>query len=92
MVFVIAYDLRQPNDTPQDYERVISYLKTNFSWCHLEKSVWLIEAALNAAEIRESMRTTLYPSDVLFVARLQGNWASWGLGGERNSWLKMRSF
>jgi hypothetical protein len=92
MIFVIAYDLRSPNDTPQDYERVIAQIKYDFSWCHLEKSVWLVESALDAAEIREKIRTALFPDDVLFVARLQGNWASWALGQGRNNWLRERSF
>jgi hypothetical protein len=92
MVFVVAYDLHTPNDTPQDYERVIAQIKYDFSWCHLEKSVWLVDSALNASEIREKIRTALSQSDRLFVARLQGNWASWALGQERNNWLSGRSF
>ncbi len=92
MVFLATYDLRSPNDTSEDYERVIAHIKTSFNWCHLQKSVWLVESALNAAEIRESIRTTLYPNDVLFVARLQGNWASWALGDARNTWLRQHSF
>jgi hypothetical protein len=92
VTFVIAYDLREPNDTSQDYERVIAHIKKEFTWCHLQKSVWLVESALDASEIRESIKSTLYPNDVLFVARLQGNWASWALGDARNNWLHQRSF
>jgi hypothetical protein len=92
MVFIVAYDLRSPNDTSQDYERVIAHIKSNFNWCHLQKSVWLIESPLNATEIRESIRPTLYSNDVLLVARLQGNWASWALGDVRNNWLRQHSF
>lgn len=92
MVFVVTYDLREPNDAPQDYERVISHIKANFAWCHLQKSVWLVDSALNAAEIRESIRITLHQNDLLLVARLQGNWASWALGDARNNWLRQRPF
>ena len=92
MTFMIAYDLREPNDTPQDYERVIAHIKSNFTWCHLQKSVWLVESALNAAEVRDTIRTELYQTDILFVARLQGNWASWALGEPRTNWLRLRSF
>jgi hypothetical protein len=92
MVFVIAYDLRSPNDTPQDYERVIADIKAKFTWCHLQKSVWIVESALNATEIRDGIKSVFYDNDELFVARLQGNWASWALGDRRNNWLRQRSF
>lgn len=92
MVFVIAYDLRSPNDTAEDYERVIASIKASFSWCHLQKSVWLVESALNASEIRESIKPALCSGDELFVARLQGNWATWAVGDRRNNWLRQRSF
>jgi hypothetical protein len=93
MVFIIAYDLLTPNDTPADYERVIGAIKNSFgTWCHLQKSVWMVESALTAAEIRDTLRGSLYGKDVLFVARLHGNWASWALGEERNRWLKSQPF
>ena len=93
MVFVIAYDLVTPNDTSADYERIIAAIKNLFgTWCHLEKSVWMVESALTASEIRDSLKDSLYPKDMLFVARLHGNWASWALGEERNKWLKSQPF
>jgi hypothetical protein len=92
MVFLIAYDLHSPSDTPQDYERVIGHIKAKFNWCHLEKSVWLVESALNATEIREQVKPFINPTDALFVGRLQGNWSSWSLGSERNAWLSNCAF
>jgi hypothetical protein len=60
--------------------------------CHLEESVWLVESALNATEIRELVQPAVHATDALFVARLQGNWSSWSLGNERNKWLQNRTF
>ncbi len=93
MVFVITYDLITPNDRPEDYTRVIAAVKDGFgTWCHLQKSVWLVDSALSASEIREYLKPNLRGEDALFVARLQGNWASWAFGQRRNQWLADRSF
>lgn len=93
VVHLITYDLKTPNDTPQDYERIITWIKqTSATWCHLEKSVWVVESAMDATEWRDSLKSALYPNDLLFVARLHGNWATWNLGDERNRWLHNRSF
>ena len=92
VVYVISYDLQAPNDGPEDYERVIETIKTNFTWCHLQKSVWLVRSDLSASEIRDKIISSLRDGDELFVGRLEGNWASWGLGDRRNTWLHKSSF
>lgn len=93
MIHVVAYDLRSPNDTADDYKSVIDAIKADFSsWCHIEKSVWLIDTNMDAGEVRDHLKAVLHDKDVLFVARLNGNWASWVFGDERNSWLKNRNF
>lgn len=93
MVFLITYDLTTPNDTNSDYDRVIGKIKALFdAWCHVEKSVWLVDSSLNAQEIRDEIKNSLYESDILFIARLHGNWASWAFGTERNDWLRQRTF
>lgn len=92
MVYVIAYDLQKPNDKPKNYERVTETINANFTWCHLQKSVWLVRSELSASEIRDILAPHLKNGDVLFIARLKGNWASWGLGDRRNNWLHKSSF
>ncbi|HXN18471.1 MAG TPA: hypothetical protein VN875_09090 [Candidatus Binatus sp.] len=93
MVHIVAYDLRQPNDTEENYRTIIDAIKTNFnSWCHIEQSVWLIDAPTEAIAVRNLLKDYLHQSDVLFVARLTGNWGSWNFGDERNKWLAARVF
>ena len=93
MVYLITYDLESPHDTSEDYARVINAIKTLYgSWCHLEKSVWLISTAQSASDIRDAVKPYLYSTDILFVSRLSGNWASFNLGLERTNWIKQQTF
>ena len=93
MVHVVAYYLKSPNDTGADYERIIGAIKQQYpTWAHLEQSVWLVETAQDAGEVRETLKPFLNSKDVLFVARLNGNWATWNAGDERNNWPHDRTF
>jgi hypothetical protein len=93
MVQIIAYDLRKPNDTAEDYARVIDAIKEKFpTWCHLEKSVWLVETSIEASDIRDFMMTLVNDNDRIFVACLAGSWASFSLPMSQVDWLKKRDF
>jgi hypothetical protein len=93
VIHVLAYDLKEPNDTSDDYARVISAIKSEFSsWCHIEKSVWVVDTAMDAQQARDHLKQFLNDKDVLFVARLSGNWGSLYFGKERNDWLQKRAF
>ena len=93
MVFMIAYDLKTPNDTSQDYERVIGGIKALYgTWCHLEKSVFLVETFSTSKAIRDALNIYVYSEDAVFVAQIDGAWASHSLGSEKNNWLKGRTF
>jgi hypothetical protein len=93
VVFVVAYDLVEPNDTAENYDKIISAIKSLYpSWCHVEQSVWLVSSPLSAADIRESLKPHVHKGDVLFVARLEGNWASWNFGERRNNWVHGKTF
>ena len=93
MVHVVTYDLKSPHDTGDDYDRVIRAVKSlGTTWCHLEKSVWLIVSDSGSAEIRDELKKYLYPADILFVAKLAGYWGSFNLGANRNQWLHNQTF
>ena len=93
MVYIVAYDLKSPNDTESDYQRVMNAVKSyGTTWCHLEKSVWLIVSESSASEIRDGLRKSLFSTDIIFVAKLAGNWASISLGTERVDWLHKQAF
>jgi hypothetical protein len=93
MVYVVAYDLKTPNDTTVDYQRVMGGIKSNCTtWCHLEKSVFLVESSLDRAVLRDVLKAYVLTGDSLFIARLSGEWASAGIGTERSTWLTNRTF
>jgi hypothetical protein len=93
MIHLITYDLQSPNDSSEDYERVIGAIKALYkTWCHLEKSVWLVSTDQNAAQVRDAIKPYLYSADILFVAKLSGNWASFNVGSKRTEWIKQQTF
>jgi hypothetical protein len=93
MVHVVTYDLREPNVTPENYELIIGGIKTNYpTWAHIEKSVWLVDTVSDAGTVRDTLMAYIHEGDALFVARLTGNWASYGLSTEIVEWLKNRTF
>jgi hypothetical protein len=93
MIHMVAYDLKTPNDTAENYELIIGAIKSEFrTWCHIEQSVWLIDSPDTASAVRDLLKGYLHDGDVLFVAPLQRSWASWNFGDKRNEWLKHREF
>jgi hypothetical protein len=92
MMHVVGYDLVSPNDTSEDYATIIDAIKTLFGgWCHIEKSVWLVNTNSTSTDIRETLKPYLHAGDILFVAKLSGEWASWNFGDERNNWIHAQS-
>ena len=93
MVHLIVFDLRSPNDARIDYERVTDALKDAFPvWARIERSVWIIDSDRSADEVRDALRDALNKSDSLFVARLEGSWASRNANSSRVEWLRRRRF
>ncbi|MGA2905457.1 MAG: hypothetical protein ABSD98_16650 [Candidatus Korobacteraceae bacterium] len=93
MVYLVAYDLKTPHDTKENYDSIIGAIKSEFrAWCHIEQSVWLVDAEITSVALRDRLKEYLHAGDVLFVARLQRGWASWNFGEKRNDWLKSRNF
>ncbi len=93
LVHIVTYDLESPHDTGDDYTRVINGIKSLYpTWCHLEKSVWIISTSQDASQVRDSIKKFLFATDILFVGRLSGNWGSFNLTTERSDWLKQRQF
>ena len=54
--------------------------------------VWMLQSNLNAANIRDVLRSNLEPGDRIFIARISQNWAGINMGDKFPDWLKGRDF
>lgn len=75
-IYCITYDLRSPG---RNYTPVHEYLK-QFNYCKGLESFWLVDTQKTASEIRDALKSRVDANDVIFVGKLQGNWASWNFG------------
>jgi hypothetical protein len=79
--FTIAYDLKAPNDSGADYERVIGGIQRDFpSWAHTEKSVFCVRtsATIGVAQVRDQVQRYLNAGDKLLVFEA----TAWAWNGE----------
>ena len=85
--YVVTYDLIKQG---QNYTCLTEKLKDYPTHWHAQGSVWIIETAKTAAEIRDHLKPCLDANDKLIVARLQGEAAWYGYTDSITKWLKDR--
>lgn len=83
-LFIIDYDLSNPG---QNYDDLIAAIK-NYSWAKICKSSWAISTTDSETTIRDNLKSYLDKNDRLFVGKLTGSWAAYGLPTEVTDWLK----
>lgn len=84
-VNIVTYDLKVKNNDDAD---VIKVLKQTFTWLHLQESVWLVDTALTPQQVRDILMGYMKPGDSLFVDRLAGPWATYGVNDVALAWLQ----
>lgn len=70
----ISYDLNVPG---QDYEKVISKIKTLGSWTKIHKSFWYVDSAYSAKQAADLVRAAMDSSDTVYVVDSTNNDAYW---------------
>ena len=61
---IVSYDLNEPD---KNYPNLIEDIKSFSSWCHLHKSVWLIDTKLTSEQVFDRLRTHIDKNDELYV-------------------------
>ena len=93
MMFLISFGAGKPEDT-ETVKKLDAGIKTMGNWSSRIPNTWMLEARLNAAQIRD--RLTQFISDEagdrIFVARISQNWAGRNMGPGFPDWLKRREF
>lgn len=82
--YLITYDLDNPG---QNYSSLISKIKGYPAWAYICESSWGISAFDSAAEVRDNLVKALDQNDKLFVGKLSGEAAWFGLLSDVTGWL-----
>lgn len=92
MIYVVSYELGKPSSPTNSLITIDAIKNVGKSWMRLNQSAWLVESDDGVTEIRDKLKVKLREQDVIFVAQLDGNWASRNMGDVRSNWLKVRPF
>lgn len=82
----VNYDL---NKTGQNYDSLITYLKSHDNWARPLASSFFVKTALTTAQLRDGILQHIDTNDDVVVVNVTGDgWATWGLGDELNNWIR----
>lgn len=85
--YIVAYDLIKQG---QNYTCITKKLASYPTHWHMQGSVWIIETAQTAVQVRDHLHSCLDQNDKLFVARLEGEAAWIGYPESTSAWIKDR--
>lgn len=83
--YIVAYDL---NKEGQNYECMTKKLEAYGTYCHLQRSVWIISTKKSAKEIRDNLSECIDSNDKLFVGALTGEAAWQGFKAKTSDWIE----
>lgn len=82
MLYLITYDLRQP-ETPSDYDRIAKALKA-LGAKKVLLSTWMLRHNSSSVAIRDHVRKVMDANDRLLVAQVS-DWASYNVMTDINT-------
>lgn len=82
MIYLITYDLMQPN---RDYEPLYEAIKKcGSNWWHYLESTWIVATDISVNECVKRLRQTMDDNDNLLVVNITGQ--------ERQGWLPSKAW
>jgi hypothetical protein len=82
----VNYDL---NKTGQNYDSLITYLKSHDSWAKPLKSSFLVKTSLTVTQLRDGILQHIDSNDAVLVFNVDGKfWGGYGLPDDVATWLK----
>lgn len=82
--YIISYDLDNPG---QNYEKLIDAIKNYGTYAKITESCWCIVSTDESKVIRDNLESIVDSNDKLFVAKLTGQAAWFGLSKSTSDWL-----
>lgn len=76
------------SDTPDKSYKDLTAAITKYSWVSLGDSSWVVSTSFTASQIRDDLKRCIDGGDSLFVAEIEGGWASYHLPPNVAQWLK----
>lgn len=80
-IFIVSFDLSSSNGNNgnSDYQLIDNFLKNSFSYCvkPLYNVYLVVSKQYSAVSIREKIKLIASSIDAIFVAKLEGEYASW---------------
>jgi hypothetical protein len=82
----VNYDL---NKSGQDYEKLITYLKSHNSWARPVRSSFFVDTDLTAGQLRDGIKKVVDGNDVVMVVTLTSrSWGSFNVPTKVTDWLR----
>lgn len=82
----VNYDL---NKSGQNYDSLITYLKSHESWAKPLESSFFVTTSLTTAQLRDGIANHIDANDSVVVVNVSGDsWATRGVSANVNNWIR----
>ena len=83
-VFMISYDLRNPN---RNYDKLYAVIRSFGGYCHALDSMWFVKTYFSKEYVFTQLALVLDENDSLFVNELTKNWRGY-INTDAVRWLE----